>query len=250
MNLSTILTAIPPGLKDPLIKEYNSIIQNYLERRWTASELSGGKFCEIVYTILDGYACGTYASAPSTPGNFPQACRNLERNTHVPRSFKILIPRMLPPLYEIRNNRSVGHAGGDVDSNFMDAQAVVAMCSWVLGELIRVYHNTSIPNAQKIVDSVTSRKVPLVWEIDNVKRVLKPEIKLKDQMLLLISSSASKTKVDDLFKWIENSTKKYFLSTLRKMHSDRLVEISADSTEVSILPPGSMQVERVLAKLI
>ena len=118
------LAAVPSGLRHPLLKEYKSIVQNYMERRWSPSELSGGKFCEIVYTILDGHAKGAYAAKPSKPSNFVDACKKLENNAGVPRSFQILIPRTLPSLYEIRNNRGVGHVGGDVDPNHMDALAV------------------------------------------------------------------------------------------------------------------------------
>src|ERR1700761_7472834 len=127
MDINLTLTVIPDGLRKPLIEEYNKILQHYLERRWTASELSGGKYCEIVYTILDGYAKGIYETSPFKPSNFVDACKKLENNAGVPRSFQILIPRILPALYEIRNNRNVGHVGGDIDPNLMDAQAVVSM---------------------------------------------------------------------------------------------------------------------------
>jgi hypothetical protein len=64
---SAALAAIPAGLRDPLISEYKSIVQNFMEHRWLPSELGGGRFSEIVYTILDGHAKGTYASAPKKP---------------------------------------------------------------------------------------------------------------------------------------------------------------------------------------
>jgi hypothetical protein len=50
------LSILPDGLRKPLLKEYQSILQNYMEHRWSPSELSGGRFCEIVYTILHGHA--------------------------------------------------------------------------------------------------------------------------------------------------------------------------------------------------
>src|SRR5690349_517405 len=102
---TSALATIPTGLRDPLLEEYDSIVQNYMERRWSPSELSGGKFCEIVYTILQGHAKGTYPAKPAKPPNFVDACKKLEANASEPRSFQILIPRMLPSLYEIRNNR-------------------------------------------------------------------------------------------------------------------------------------------------
>lgn len=249
MSPSTILSSITPGLRDPLLREYNEIVQRYLERRWGPSELSGGKFCEIVFTILDGYAKGSYSSKPKKPSNFIDACRALEKNSNVPRSFQILIPRMLPPLYEIRSNRNVGHVGGDVDPNQMDAHAVVTMCSWILAELIRVMHTTSVKEAQRAVDSITSRKIPLVWETESAKRVLNPKMILKDQILLLISSTTGPTKVDDLLGWIEYNDAGYFLKSLRKLHKDRFVELSKDEKKIELLPPGSIYIEKLVAKL-
>jgi hypothetical protein len=247
MNINSVFGSIPVGLKDPLIVEYNKIVQHYLERRWTSSELSGGKFCEIVYTILDGYAIGFYQSNPVKPQNFVDACKKLENNGTVPRSFQILIPRLLPSLYEIRNNRSVGHVGGDVDSNSMDAIAVVAISSWILGEMIRVLHNTTIDEAQKIIDFLTQRKMPLLWETNSVKRVLNPNLSLKNQLLILIGSSSAKTNTNDLLKWVECKDKKYFFKILRDLHKKRLIDISNQETEVEILPPGMIQVENLVS---
>jgi hypothetical protein len=92
------LATLPAGLRQPLLDEYRSIVSHYLEHRWSPAELSGGKFCEIVYTIIDGFAKGAYASAPSKPPDFVGACRSLEKLTHLPRSFQILLPRLLPAL--------------------------------------------------------------------------------------------------------------------------------------------------------
>jgi len=249
MRLETILNSIPDGLKGPLIMEYNNIVQHFMEKRWTGSELSGGKFCEIVFTILDGHAKNSYASTPSKPANFVDACKRLEGNSHVPRSFQILIPRMLPTLYEIRNNRNVGHVGGDVDPNSMDALAVVTMCSWILGEMIRVFHNTTISEAQKAVEFITYRKIPLVWETGDIKRVLNPKMSLKDQILLLISSTPNKTNIDVLQKWIEYKNRGYYIKLLHQLHSARLIELSNNETEIEILPPGTRHIENIIAKI-
>lgn len=248
MDINTILDSIPTGLREPLIREYNIIIQNYLEQRWTPSELSGGKFCEIVFTILKGYESGIYDSTPSKPSNFVDACKRLENVTGIPRSFRILIPRILPALYEIRNNRSVGHVGGDVDSNEMDAQAVVQISGWVIGELVRVFHNTDIQTAQSIVNGLTERKLPIIWELDGVKRVLKPKLKIPKQILLLLSTQNGRTDINTLYEWLDYSNKTYYRKMLRQLHKERLVDISKDEKEVIILPPGVLEVERIISE--
>src|SRR5262245_66270603 len=109
---------------------------------------------------------GTFAAAPSKPRDMRTACYAVESLAPTgkvgDRSMRILIPRMLPPLYEIRNNRNVGHVGGEVDPNQMDAVAVYSIASWVMGELVRVFHNVSITEAQEAVDAVSERNMPRI----------------------------------------------------------------------------------------
>ena len=240
------LSAIPTGLREPLLSEYRSIVQNYSEHRWSPSELSGGKFCEIVFTILDGYAKGSYAARPSKPTDFVGACRRLEQHSHAPRSFQILIPRLLPALFEVRNNRGVGHAGGDVDPNHMDATFVLTSCNWVMAELVRVYHGMPTLDAQVLVDRLVERRLPLVWEGEGKRRVLDPKMKLKPQVLVLLATSAGKVSTSDLINWIEYENKTYFLKLLRQMHAERLVELSANDALIEILPPGSAEAAKVV----
>jgi hypothetical protein len=245
---ASLLAAVPAGLRDPLLMEYRSILQNYLERRWSPAELSGGRFCEIVYTILHGHASGVFAASPGKPPNFLGACRALESNTHVPRSFQILIPRLLPGLYEVRNNRGVGHVGGDVDSNPMDASAVVNLTTWILSELIRVFHGVPVSTAQAAVNSLAELRTPLVWADGDVKRILHGGLPLKEQVLVLAATSSDPVEISDLLRWTEYKNRGYFLRLVRKMHSDRLVELSANEKSLRILPPGAILVAQVVAE--
>jgi hypothetical protein len=250
IDVSTALAAIPSGLRDPLLKAYREIVQNFLEQRWQPSELNGGLFCEIVYTILDGHARGSYASGPSKPSNFPAACQTLEGNTqpHVPRSFRILIPRMLPPLYEVRNNRNVGHTGGDVDPNHMDSAAVLSMCNWVMGELVRFYHGLTTAEAQQVVDALAEVRLPVIWTRGNVKRVLDTKLKLNEQILLLASVTVPPPSSKQLLEWVEYKDAKYFMRTLRNMHKSRCVEFDEKADTVQVLPGGAAVVQQVIRK--
>ena len=49
-----VFATIPTGLRSPLLESYQEIGTNFTEHRWEPSELNGGKFCEIVYTIIAG----------------------------------------------------------------------------------------------------------------------------------------------------------------------------------------------------
>jgi|SRR5882724_3935512 len=248
MSANGALIAIPQGLRQPLLDEYQSIGQNYFEHRWTPSELSGGKFCEIVFTILDGHAKGIYAGSPSKPADFVGACRSLEKNSHVPRSFQILIPRILPALFEVRNQRGVGHAGDDVDPNHMDATFVLSSCSWVMAELVRVYHQLTPREAQDLVDNLIERRIPLVWEGENVRRVLDPSMVLREQMLVLLATGSARVASSELLDWTGYKKRPYFFKLLREFHDQRHVELSSCEMFVTLLPPGAQEAAEIIRK--
>jgi len=246
MNLSSVLSAIPAGLKEPLLAEYNSIISHYLERKWQPSELSGGLFSEIVFSILDGFGKGSYPSKPAKPRNFVAACNALDQHQNSPRSFRILIPRVLVAIYEVRNNRNVGHVGGDVDPNEMDASLVLNATTWVMAELIRVLHQLSVKDAQQIVNALIERKTPLVWESGNVKRILDPKLKFPQQILILLAVTKGGIKFDDLQNWLEQDNTVYLKKMISKLHKDRFVEWNQTENTILLLPPGANAVESLI----
>lgn len=240
------LAGIPTGLRAALLSEYDQIVQSFLEGRWSPVEMSGGRFCEIVFSILEGLASGNFPSHPKKPPDFVSACRKLESETTLPRSLRILVPRLLPALYEIRNNRGVGHVGGDVDPNFMDASAVVSIANWVLAEMVRVFHGLSADEAQRIVNSLLEFKSPLIWKNGQMRRVLNPSLKLRDQILLLLSSCPAGTKVQTVFNWTGSRDMTYFRELLYKLHGERLLELSEEQADVMLLPPGTNRVRKLL----
>ncbi len=139
-----------------------------------------------------------FSSCLGKPHNMVAACRALENMPSDPtlvgdRSLRVLIPRTLLALYEIRNNRGVGHVGGDVSANHMDAEVVLAMASWVMAELVRIFHSVSTAEAQDIVDALVERRSPAIWDVGGVKRVLDPSMSSSSGRLRLLAIPPSFT---------------------------------------------------------
>lgn len=244
---------LPEELRKELLDCYRSIITNYAEMRWEPAELNGGKFCEIVYSIVHGALTSNFPLRSKKPANMLDACRALESlptnsNLVGSRSLRIQIPRLLPYLYEIRNNRGVGHVGGDVNPNAADASVVVATASWLMAELVRIFHGMSLTDAQEIVDALVVRRHPLVWSVDKTKRVLDSSLKKADQVLLLLYSESGWTDVERLRSWVEYASKAHFkIKILNPLHKARYLEFAQTEGVVRITPKGSNEVEARLA---
>jgi hypothetical protein len=127
----------------------------------------------------------------------------------------------------------------------MDATFVVSACNWIIAELVRVFHNLSIDEAQQLVDAIAERRVPLIWHGQDVKRVLNPKIEARDQLLLLLATSPGRVDVRDLRAWTEYKNVTRFIALLRKLHKGRLIEFSEADSQVEILPPGSLEASKI-----
>jgi len=240
------LGSLPKTLRDELVAAYNEITRNYRERRWEPSELNGGKLCEIAYSILRGQVDGRIPLTSSKPSNMVDACRDLEHapSAKVPRSVRIQIPRMIMALYEIRNNRGVGHVGGDVNPNQMDATCILYMSKWIMAELMRLFHDIDTQAAEGVVEAISERITPVIWQVEGKFRVLDPRHSMKERVLLLLYHSSAAVNEPNLFGWVEHSNASAFRrDVLRQLHRDKLIEYSQDTRLVHLSPKGAVFVE-------
>jgi hypothetical protein len=250
--LAEVFGALPAGLRDELVGAFGQIVRNFRERRWEPAELNGGKLCEVVYSILKGYADGSYPARAKKPRNMVVACQSLESEAAAaPRSIRIQIPRMLVALYEIRNNRNVGHIGGDVDPNHMDAVYVLQMAKWIMAELVRVLHDVDTEKATVMVESLVERETPLIWDVSGKKRVLSTALSMRDKTLLLLHATDGQVPESALVSWLEHSNASvYRRDILRKLHRARLIEYDASARTAEISPIGIADVEERLLPTI
>lgn len=244
-----LLSGLPENLRLPLVQHYTKIAHNFLEHRWEPSELNAGKLCEVVYSILDGATSGSYPSKPSKPNNMVAACQALAQRPTDPRragdrSLRVLIPRVILALYEVRNNRGVGHVAGDVDSNEMDAAMVFSCANWVICELVRIFHKVTVEEASKAVSALVQRRLPEIWEVEGTKRVLAQGLRAREQTLLLLYSEAEWVDVEDIRSWIEyRNPTQYKAKVLVPLHKARCVEFDSMRDRLKISPKGALEVE-------
>jgi hypothetical protein len=131
----------------------------------------------------------------------------------------------------------------------MDSVAVLSMCSWIMSELARVLHGLTVGEAQNVVDALTEVRIPIIWsDGGGVKRVLRPELKLQDQLLLLIATSMPDVTSGELIAWAEYKDTKYVMKVIRGLHAKRFVEFTEKTEKVRILPPGANFVQELIRK--
>lgn len=244
--LSDALKDIPLALRSPLIDEFEQALDEYRAADWEKVGLKAGKFCEIAYCICAGYATGSYLSVPTKPQNFPQACRDLEQHNVVRgRPLCIQVPKVLAALYELRNNRAIGHVSAEVSPNHMDAELFLRGMKWVMGEFVRNYSKLEIGASHAVVEGITARTFPMIWSSGNIRRVLGPINKADQKVLILLYAEGSAVSVSTLQSWVEykNSTQ-FKRGVLKKLHNEALIHFDEKKGTAQILPTGQIHVEK------
>jgi hypothetical protein len=252
VSAADAIAGIPDTLREELLARFNDVVLQYRRGHWESAILNAGKFCEVVYTILRGRADGQYPARAEKPSNMVRACEALGQlaDAQLPRALRVQLPRAILPVYDIRNNRGTGHAGAEVDPNHMDADYALHACQWMLGDLVRAFHQLAPAVARQVVAALTERVVPLIWDVGNgMKRVLDPEMDAGQRVLALLYATPGPVDQSVLRGWSEYKHPTRFRDEiLANLHGDALVHYDRAASTVVISPLGQQVVERELLR--
>ena len=252
ITVEAALASIPATFRNRLIKFYQKLKQAYVRGDHGACGTHAGKFSETLIRCVQHQLEGTHTKFGDQLNLYVEARRleNLPKTTG-PEPFRIFVPRALCFLYTLRNKRGFAHVGGDLDSDPVDAITCVRVADWCLCELIRVVHSLPLEEAQALVNAISAKEVPEVWDVVGKKRVLKAGLEYKAQTLLLLYSTVDQAVLtEDLFAWTEYSRMdNYKRNVIGPLHKARLVEWDKGNDAVIISPTGIKYVEKAILQL-
>jgi hypothetical protein len=250
ITLDVALGGIATAFRGRLVNAYNGLKTAYVEGNYDACGLRAGRFSEVLLRWAQNELTGTHSPFGTKLASFKDECDKLERTSKTAghESVRLLIPRALSFLYTLRNKRGIGHEGGDVDANEIDAATAVRIADWCVCELIRLHYTISLEEAQGICDVIAERQLPQVWDVLGKRRVLDPELSYAQQTLLLLYSSPElAVPIEDLVSWTEHSNAPvYRRDVLSRLHKARLIEYDRDTEMAAISPTGVEKVESEL----
>lgn len=246
MTITDILNAgFDTAIAKRIVDAYQEISDNYILRKWKPSELDAGHFVEAVRRALDLELRGSYTPfSRNLPRFDDNALRHYEQQSGH-ESYRLLIPRALKGIYNIRNKRGVAHIS-DISPNEMDATFILHTVKWILAELVRLKSGYSVPETQKLIEAIVERQSPIIWKGGGVTSILEPRMKAGDQILVLLYDNSPMTD-KELQQTIEYSNRTNFRKILFKMHNDKLIYYHADGN-CRISPRGLMEAEKIIQK--
>jgi hypothetical protein len=135
-----------------------------------------------------------------------------------------------------------------LDPNAIDAAAMSRTADWICCEMIRCFHNMPLEDAQELVDQISVRRLPDVWEVGGRKRVLRTDLDAKDRTLLqLYSCKEGGALEEDVFKWCKySSLAMYKARVLHPLDRCNAIDFDTSNGWVTISPVGVKRAEELL----
>jgi len=249
-NIKKILSyKINTQLVEYLLEYYKELKQKFFLGQYESSQLNCAKFAEVVIRIVEYITQGSFTPFDKTV-SLDTLTKELEQlpKDRFSDSIRIHIPRILRATYDIRSKRGVAHIG-KINPNLMDATFVVSACDWVMGEFITLYHTGDPNEAQRIIDSIVERKIPIIQEFGDELKVLNPNLPVADKILLVLYKKyPNYVSTSDLKQWIKTKSPSHITTVLCQL--DDNAKVHRKGKENIITRKGIEYVEKNLPKEI
>jgi hypothetical protein len=233
-----------PTLVDELLDGYEEAKSNYYLGGLRLSAVEGGRFCEAAFRLLQQRAFGKFDALGKqlNAETVTKNLANLPRGSQ-PDSVRLHIPRALRVVYDVRNNRDAAHLADGIDPNLQDATLVVGVLDWVLAELVRLHHNVTADEAQRMVDDLVTRQAPVVQDFDGFLKVLRADLTASPRCLVLLYQRGNQgATFAELSAWVKPAMRRNLRRTLDALVHDRLW-VHLDGDRYTITRTGQQEVE-------
>jgi len=228
-----------------IIDAFTEIERSYVLRKWKPSELDAGHFVEAVRRALDLELTGTYISFTRSLPPFNDNILQQYEQRRGDQSYRILIPRVLKSIYNVRNKRGVAHIS-NINPNEMDATLILFTVKWVLAELFRLKSGLSTEKTQRMVESIVERYCPLIWKDGNITFIMDPKMKAREQVLILLYDNSPRmdTEMQEITEYSHSTN---FRNILKRLHKNKFIYYQKDGN-CRLTPTGLDIAEKIIKK--
>ncbi|MDO8494589.1 MAG: hypothetical protein Q7S68_04555 [Deltaproteobacteria bacterium] len=238
--MAKILKTIPDDLEKRLFEEYTEIKRRHQLNDCGPSQLNGGRFAEAVLRIFQ-HLLGAAVTAfgediPATEKT--KIINKVTSDSHIDEHIRQKVTALTKLLLDFRNNRDVAHLGG-FSANKIDASFVLSCANWIVAELIRVYGNYSMDEAQEIIHKIAIPNYPVIFCVEEEEFIARDDLSVKQEVLILLSKQ--KRSSDFLFSKTKDRNRSRFNKTLASMTAKKFIALKDGFYH--LLPNGIKEIQ-------
>jgi len=170
---------------DELLNAYEAMLSRQRAGDSDGALTKGGLFVEHLFRALEYIRTG---SSPKEIKSPTATAKALENDPSLPEALRILVPRIaLAMVYDIRSKRGAVHVK-EISPRKIDAALQVSAASWILAELIRIFHISPEHSVERLMQSLSRTTIPFVENIGG-DAIVTSRVSAEIEILLLLADA-------------------------------------------------------------
>lgn len=242
-----LVSSLPADLVRRLLDNYENSKKHFRAGRVEEGLGTAGRFAEVVFSILHYRATGEVELGVEATDLY----RELEKHTELSESERVHIYRAARDIYALRSRRSSAHES-DIDPTTFDGQYVSVTTSWILAELIRIFHTDDESYIKSLIAGVIRTEMPLIEEIDGYPVVLDAELPCGDAILCLLYWTYDRSlSIKDLQTYLGQwHSRPKIQGSIGPLLARRLIFRNPKTGKYRLTEPGIEFVEKLLSNAV
>lgn len=180
-------SALDGNVVADLLSTYQALLTKHRAGDLKGGLIEAGRFVEHAFRALVGLQTGAAPAEIKSPAD---TMKKLENDTSLSEPIRLLIPRALyGMMYNLRSKRDAVHVK-QIDPRRIDLAMATHCASWVIAELLRLYHVSDEPSVELAMASLMRTELPYIEKIGN-ERFVSKKVDARTEMLLLLADAAS-----------------------------------------------------------
>lgn len=214
---------ITPALVVDFVEAYEQLLAKHRAGDLEGALTKAGRFVEHTFRIIEFLRTG---SAPAEIKQVAQTMQQIEKDTSISDSLRLLIPRAAYGLiYNLRSKRNAVHVK-EIDPTPIDVSLTVAAASWIMAELLRLYHVSDDEAVSQAMLALSRTSIPLIEAIDGEVFVGK-KVSAKNELLLLLAHAKPEGMSRSALGNAAKCSKQSVSNALKDLTGDRYVHLTS-----------------------
>ena len=181
--IENLSSHIETSIVHNLIATYEELLSKHRSGDLEGALTKAGRFVEYTLIAIEYLRTSTVLTEIKS---IQKTVHQLENQTALPESLRLLIPRVVyGMIYNLRSKRDVVHVK-EIDPTQIDVSLAVAAASWVVAELIRLYHVSDEKDIASAMVVLSRTVIPMIEKVGGDVFVAKNVPATIEMLLLLV----------------------------------------------------------------
>ena len=177
---------IDPTIANDLVEAYEELVAQHRSGSLEVALTKAGRFAENTLRAIEYIRTNVVLSEIKS---VQASVRRIESDTALPDSLRLLIPRVVfGMMYDLRSKRDAVHVK-EIDPRQIDVFLCVSAASWVMAELLRLYHSSDESAVTRCMLALSRTSIPYIESIDG-ETFVGQNVPTAIEVLLLLANAS------------------------------------------------------------